>query len=574
MRPHTAAAPHTKQSPDPRPASNTPPLSLASIPLPRCLSAPEWITELKHHPNRTAVDTAIDGIRNGVRLQFTGERNRVQHCNNLPSANEQPEAISSDLAKEVSKGRMAGPFAHPPVPNLICSPVGTVPKKDSDEYRRIHHLSWPRGASVNSYISDMPLEYTSFDHAIRMVRRIGPGARLAKIDVKSAFRCVAVHPSDRHLLGIQWLDNYYVDLCLPFGLKSSPALWEQFAEFAEWIATTNLRIRFVCHYVDDFLIGGAPDSDECQRSVDAIVQLFGRLGIPINTDKFAAEGAPTTVIKFLGIMINTATQRAYIDEERVQAIRTALDDWLSRKTCTLTELQSLIGTLAFASKVVPAGRSFIRRMIDLTKSVKHKRARRRREPIIQITTEFRRDTNWWRAFISKWNGVGIWLDDDWTEANALQLSTDASLTGYGAVCGNDWLHGRWTHEQLATAKRNSRESLPYLELLSLVLAASTFGNRWQGKRVRFHCDCMPVVLALRSGTSPQPAMMSLIRTLLFIAYTHSFTLSATHISSVANSSADVLSRVQDPSDVRRFRESHPTLCPSPTPCSPLPVHNW
>ncbi len=92
---------------------------------------------------------------------------------------------------------------------------------------------------------------------MKLVHQLGPNCLLAKVDVKAAFRCVAVHPSDRWLLGMRWCGSFYADLALPFGLKSSPAIWERYASLAEWLARMNGAPNTI-HYVDDFLIGGAP----------------------------------------------------------------------------------------------------------------------------------------------------------------------------------------------------------------------------------------------------------------------------------------------------------------------------
>ena len=40
---------------------------------------------------------------------------------------------------------------------------------------------------------------------------------LAKLDIKSAYHLVPVHPGDRYLLGLQWEGETYADTCLPFG---------------------------------------------------------------------------------------------------------------------------------------------------------------------------------------------------------------------------------------------------------------------------------------------------------------------------------------------------------------------
>ena len=51
---------------------------------------------------------------------------------------------------------------------------------------------------------------------------LGHGSLLAKIDIKSAYRLIPVHPHDRKWLGMQWYQLLYIDGMLPFGLRSSP----------------------------------------------------------------------------------------------------------------------------------------------------------------------------------------------------------------------------------------------------------------------------------------------------------------------------------------------------------------
>ena len=47
------------------------------------------------------------------------------------------------LDSEIALGRIAGPFFERPFPNLQCSPIGLVPKREPNSFRLIHHLSFP-----------------------------------------------------------------------------------------------------------------------------------------------------------------------------------------------------------------------------------------------------------------------------------------------------------------------------------------------------------------------------------------------------------------------------------------------
>lgn len=63
----------------------------------------------------------------------------------------------------------------PPFSNLQCSPIGIVPKKEIDEFRLIHHLSYPDGASINEFIPDelCSVSYATVDDAIKQIKKLG-----------------------------------------------------------------------------------------------------------------------------------------------------------------------------------------------------------------------------------------------------------------------------------------------------------------------------------------------------------------------------------------------------------------
>ena len=73
------------------------------------------------------------------------------------------------------------------------------------------------------------------DDIIEQVLSLGRGSLMAKMDIESAFRIVPVHPDDRPLLGMKWEEQLYIDLTLPFGLRSAPKVFNSIADALEWI---------------------------------------------------------------------------------------------------------------------------------------------------------------------------------------------------------------------------------------------------------------------------------------------------------------------------------------------------
>ena len=196
----------------------------------------------------------VDGFRFGFRINHIGQLTPLESPN-LQSALQNPEILFSKLSKDLESGRIAGPFRTEPFPVFRTSPVGLVPKKTPKEVRLIHHLSYPKGSSVNDFIPDdcASVQYATISDAVQILKRLGQGCYLAKTDIQSAFRIIPVSPLDYPLLGIKWASQYYFDRCLAMGLKSSCAIFEKFSSSLEWLAVHHLKVSAVLHILDAFL---------------------------------------------------------------------------------------------------------------------------------------------------------------------------------------------------------------------------------------------------------------------------------------------------------------------------------
>ncbi len=196
------------------------------------------------------------------------------------SAKEHPEVISKYISYEVALWRVHGPYKNPV--GIHASPIGVIPKKHQPgRWRLICDLSSPEGASVNDGInSDMcSLHYISVQDAIDEVHKQGHAAQLAKIDIKDAYCILPVHPNDRHVLGFQWQGLTYIDGVLPFGLRSTPKIFNTVTDLLQWILVDRCQI-FIVHYSDDFLLVGPPNSPKCQTALEITLQTCALPGYP------------------------------------------------------------------------------------------------------------------------------------------------------------------------------------------------------------------------------------------------------------------------------------------------------
>ena len=105
-----------------------------------------------HGYQQDKINYLIEGFEFGFSLHFEGARESFQAINIL-SCFDDPDVVDKKLAKELAAHWLTGPYADPPFSIFRVSPLGVVPKKTPNEFRLIHHLSFPHGTSVNDGIS-------------------------------------------------------------------------------------------------------------------------------------------------------------------------------------------------------------------------------------------------------------------------------------------------------------------------------------------------------------------------------------------------------------------------------------
>lgn len=211
---------------------------------------------------------------------------------------------------------LRAPFDCPPFETLRISPLGVIPKKTPGEFRIIHHLSYPKGASINDSIPPefSTVKYASVDDAISIIQRQGKGCAMAKTDVRSAFRIVPVHPSDYPLLGFQWTEKWYYDKTLPMGCSSSCQIFEDLSTAMEWVAKNKLQIPDIIHILDDFLIIDK-SLDTCGAKLNRFLQFCHELGVPMAEEKTVG---PAHVLTFAGIELDCLKHEARLAREKVE----------------------------------------------------------------------------------------------------------------------------------------------------------------------------------------------------------------------------------------------------------------
>ena len=513
------------------------------------LIPPAWCCLLFSHPDRALVRFFIEGITQGFRIGHCPSLSSLKSARkNMKSALLHEDVIDDYLATEVREQRVVGPL---PLHDYGLKEVhinrfGVIPKAHQpDKWRLIVDLSHPKEASVNSGIIKQlcSMSYTTVDNATQKVISLGPGTHLAKIDIKSAFRLIPVHPADRHLLAMKWREAIYIDTCLPFGLRSAPKIFNVLADLLEWILL-NQGVSFIMHYLDDYLTIGPPNSPICHQNLQLLIEVCGMLGIPLATHK--VEG-PSTELEFLGIMIDTVRMEVRLPDIKLERTRATVSEWLHKKNAKKREILSIVGVLQHAAKVVRPGRIFVGRMYSAAAKL------RELDHYTRLDQDFRSDLYWWHRFLSRWNGISFLPPKN---SPTLTIQTDASGSwGCGGfLAGIIWFQLQWSTEWMP-------QTIMAKELLPIVISCAVWGPILSRRSVKFQCDNMGVVKAVEKGSSKELVVPHLLRLMWFFVAHYDIDIHIEHIAGAENIAADNLSRNM----MLQFFSSNPQADRLPTP---------
>ena len=498
-----------------------------------------WRKALSGYADQRFAAYIIRGIEQGFRIGYNPHMVKLQPARvNMFSTAEQPEVVEKYLLEELSANRIVR--VNGLDTDLIhCSQFGVILKRNRpNKWRLIVDLSSPEGHSMNDGISKdlSSLSYVSVEDVVTGIIQRGRGTLLAKMDIRQAYRNVPIHPHDRLLLGMQWQGTTFADATLPFGLRSAPLIFSAIADALQWVME-RMGVRWVAHYIDDFITMGALGSEECASNSLLMHMACDQMGLPVEPDK---DEGPASTLSFLGIELDSVAMEIRLPPEKLTRLREEIATWRARKKCKKRELFSLIGLLSHACKVVRSGRSFLRRLIDLSTIPMHL------EHYVRLNLEARSDIEWWAQYSQVWNGVSMMHLPNMASPGVVLTSDASGNCGCGAYSGPHWFMLPWTGSI-------ADYHITVKELIPIVIAGAMWGCRWRGSTVLAQCDNMAVVHIVNHGSSKNQDAMHLARCLAFITAKFDFHVVASHIKGAHNVRADALSR----DNLSLFRSLHP-----------------
>lgn len=290
----------------------------------------------------------------------------------------------------------------------------------------------------------------------------------------------------------------------------------------------------------------ADNQSTCSQYLYLFIDMCEDIGVPLAPDKTTQ---PSQIITFAGIELDAKLQEARLPQDKLDKCFQLIAKHYRCKKITLKDLQSVIGLLNFCCYIVPMGRAFLRRLINLTRGVSKPNFH------IRLNKDARADLLTWHTFLTSFNGKGFFHDCGWPCDADYTIHTDSSgALGYGALYGNLWFSGKWPPEL-------QHINIAVLELYPIVVSFLVWQGHLANKKITVYSDNEALVFILNKCTSKDNLIMQLIRTLILTCLQHNIQFRALHIPGANNTAADALSRFH----FQKFRNAAPGAHSHPTP---------
>ncbi len=407
---------------------------------------------------------------------------------------------------------------------FVCS-LFVIPKKTGG-FRPIVNLK-----PLNKFIKYEHFKMENLQ-AVRFLLREGDW--MVKVDLKDAYLTVPIHPSHQKFVRFQWQGRIFEFTCLAFGLAPAPRIFTKILKVVMAFVRKQ-GVRLVIYLDDILIISGSREG--ALADLKLVVELLRVLGFILNVEKSVFE--PTQSIEFLGVIVDALKLSFALPPSKVQAVTDLCRTALRRDFISLRDIACIMGNFTWAIPTMPFAQAHYRSMqrfyIDQAQRVDFDLAMK-----CILSPEAKSDLEWWVANLSLQMGKRFFpkLPD-------LEIYTDASLTGWGAVCNGVTTNGSWT---LSDSRRHINE----LELIGALFAIQAFVGRSSGIAVRLVLDNATAVAYINHGGGTRSlALTTIAKDLVAWCEKQEIAVEAVHIAGKLNVEADAESRAgPDASDWR------------------------
>lgn len=397
----------------------------------------------------------------------------------------------------------------------FISSVFLVPKPDNSS-RFIINLK-----NLNKFI-DPP--YFKMEDIRSVKTLITQGDHMATLDLKDAYYLIPIHDEFQKYLRFNFQNEMYQFTCLPFGLSTSPYVYTKIMKPVMHKLRSMRMLTII--YIDDLLFIKSSLA-ECSRDIQIAINLLEHLGFVINYKKSSLT--PSQECRYLGFIINSVDYTLELTNKKKSQINNLCKKFKEGKHYKIREFAKLLGVLTAAVPAIAYGSIYCKRLerqkfLSLIINNNY-------EGRIVINKNMKEDLNWWQDnVLTGKNPIRL-------HHFKVELSSDASLTGWGAHCQGISAHGLWSITE-------KQFSINYLELLAAFLALKCFATNFKDCEILLRMDNTSAIAYInRAGGVQFPHLSELARKIWKWCEERKLWIFASYISSKENTEADYASRI-------------------------------
>ena len=242
----------------------------------------------------------------------------------------------------------------------------------------------------------------------------------ASIVLTDAYYTVPVAVEHRKYLRFLWRNRLFRYTCLPYGLASAPRYFTKLLKPV--YSTLHSQGYLNVGYIDDSYLQGDSKTG-CRSNILTTLNLFESLGFLINHEKSVLQ--PCQKLAFLGFLLDSVNMKVFPTAEKREKIILAYQQLLKKSVISIRKVAHVIGLLRYRS-------------LEIDKNTPLQQNNGNYEAIMTLSSESVNDLSWWVTSLPiAWKNI--------TMGNlTIEMATDASTLGWGAVCNGQSAQGMWS----------------------------------------------------------------------------------------------------------------------------------
>ena len=294
----------------------------------------------------------------------------------------------------------------------------------------------------------------------------------------------------------------------------------------------------VAAYIDDIFTLNSTKAS-CERNIQCIVHKLDTLGFVVHPQQ--SSFVPSMSLEYLGVIIDSLDMTVSLTMSKKQVIIGLCNEALVSGLSSIRFVAQLLGKFSSSFIAVPAGKLYFRD-IERDKTLALKRQHGNFDKLMCLSLKAKTEITWWRDNVLI-SSAPIIRDNP-----SVVLKTDASLTGWGAICNGIRTGGLFTASEI--------QHINVLEMKAAFFGLQALCSYMSNVHIKILADNTSTVGAINNmGSSKSQSLHQVVKDTWEWALTRGLWLTATRIPGILNVEADEESRRCDTRTEWKLNES-------------------